>query len=336
MIAPVRKIDIHTHILPKELPNWKEKFGYGGFLKLDHNKPCCARMMKDDGTFFREIQENSWDLEARVLDCDKHHVQQQVLSTVPVLFSYWAKPEDGYDLSRFLNDHLAGVVRSRPDRFYGLGTLPMQSSKHAIKELERCKKELGLQGVQIGSHINGKNLNDPEVFEVLAACQEQDACVFVHPWDMLGGDRLKQYWMPWLVGMPTEVTVAICSLIFGGVFEKLPKLRVCFAHGGGSFPGTLGRIQHGFEVRPDLCAVDNKNGPDQYLKKFYVDSLVHDPSQLRLLIEKFGVSQIALGTDYPFPLGEVRPGQLIDSLELDQNSEERILSGTALEWLGIK
>lgn len=337
----MRKIDIHTHILPKELPAWKEKFGYGGFVKLEHHKPCCdsggrAKMLKDDGTFFREIEENCWSGDARVKDCDKHEVTQQVLSTVPVLFSYWAKPEDGYDVSRFLNDHLASVVRSRPDRFYGLGTLPMQSPKHAIKELERCRKELGFQGVQIGSHVNGKNLNDPEIVEVLEACEALNACVFIHPWDMLGGERLKQYWMPWLVGMPTEITVAICSMIFGGIFEKLPRLRIAFAHGGGSFPGTLGRIQHGFEARPDLCAIDNPKAPTEYLKRFYLDTLVHDAGQLQLLLKMFGPSQLALGSDYPFPLGEESPGTLIETLNLDKKSKERLLSGTALEWLGIQ
>lgn len=332
----VRKIDIHTHILPKDLPKWKDKFGYGGFVQLDHHKPCCARMMKDDGTFFREIEENCWSGQARVKDCDQHGVHQQVLSTVPVLFSYWAKPQDGHDISRFLNDHLAGVILEHPDRFFGLGTLPMQDSKLAIKELERCKKELKFQGVQIGSHVNGKNLNDPEIVEVLRACQDMDACVFVHPWDMLGGDRLKQYWMPWLVGMPTELTIAIASMIFGGIFEKLPKLRIAFAHGGGSFPGTLGRLQHGFEARPDLCAVDNPHGPEKYLKRFYIDTLVHDPKQLRYLLDLFGESQMALGTDYPFPLGEEIPGQLIESLDLKNTTKERLLSGTALEWLGIK
>lgn len=331
----IRKVDIHTHILPKELPRWKEKFGYGGFIQLDHHKPCCARMMKDDGTFFREIEENCWEGKARLHDCDRDGVDLQVLSTIPVLFSYWTKPQDGYDLSRFLNDHLAGVVREHPQRFVGLGTLPMQDSKLAVKELERCRKELGFKGVQIGSHVNGKNLNDPSVVEVLTAAQDLGACVFVHPWDMLGGERTAKYWMPWLVAMPTEVTIAICSMIFGGVFEKLPKLRIAFAHGGGSFPGTIGRIEHGFEARPDICAVDNPHPPKKYLNRIYVDSLVHDPEQLRLLLEVFGEKRIALGTDYPFPLGELNPGSLIEKMDLSASTKERLLCGTALEWLGM-
>src|SRR5207244_4658177 len=177
--------------------------------------------------------------------------------TVPVMFSYWAKPQDTCDLARLLNDHLAEVVRQFPRRFVGLGTLPLQAPDLAIRELERCRKDLGLQGIEIGSHVNDWNLDHPALFPVFEAAQQLGAAVFVHPWDMLAKERMSKYWLAWLVGMPAETALAICSLIFGGVLERLPRLRVCFAHGGGGFPGTFGRIEHGFQVRPDLCAVDN-------------------------------------------------------------------------------
>ena len=180
---------------------------------------------------------------------------------MPVMFHYWAKGEDGLDTSRYLNDHIAEVVTQHPKRFIGLGTLPMQSPELATRELERCVKELGMAGVQIGSHVNQWNLSDAALFPVFQAAERLGAAVFVHPWDMMGGDRMAKYWLPWLVGMPAETSLAICSLIFGGVFERLPKLRVAFAHGGGAFPGTLGRIEHGHKARPDLCAVDNPRNP---------------------------------------------------------------------------
>ncbi|MEM9024719.1 MAG: amidohydrolase family protein, partial [Bacteroidota bacterium] len=324
-------IDIHTHVLPENIPDFHRQFGYGGFIHLDHHKPCCARMMMGE-KFFREIEDNCWDPQTRISECDHHQVNVQVLSTVPVMFSYWARPSDTLTVSEFVNDHIAGIVEKFPHRFVGLGTLPMQEPKLAIKELERCMK-IGLRGVQIGSHVNSWNLSAPELFPVFQAAEELGAAIFVHPWDMMGKDRMEQYWLPWLVGMPAESSLAICSMIFGGVFERLPNLRVAFAHGGGSFPATIGRVEHGFNVRPDLCAIDNEINPKAYLGKFYLDSLVHDPRVLDYLVNLVGIDKVALGTDYPFPLGELEPGQLIHSMPYSKKQKEKLLSGSALKWL---
>ena len=329
------KIDIHTHILPKTWPNLREKYGYKGFVSLDHHKCGCARMMVDD-KFFREVHENCWDAEVRLHDCSKHRVDVQVLSTVPVMFNYWAKPEDTLDLSKYLNDHIAGIVHEYPKRFVGLGTLPMQAPDLAIKELERCVKDIGLAGVQIGSHINYWNLDHEELFPIFEAAQDLGAAIFVHPWDMMAKEKMPKYWLPWLVGMPAESSLAICSMIFGGVLARLPRLKVAFAHGGGSFPSTIGRIEHGFNVRPDLCAVDCQINPREFLKKIYLDSLVHDELALKYLVQLMGPDKIALGTDYPFPLGELEPGKLIESCNFSQDIQAKLMHGTALEWLGLQ
>ncbi|MCC7298959.1 MAG: amidohydrolase [Bacteroidia bacterium] len=329
-------IDIHTHIIPEHLPDWKKQFGYGEFVQLIHHKPCCANMMMD-GEFFREIESNNWDAQTRIHECNAHAqpVDVQVLSTVPVMFSYWAEPKDTLEVAKFLNDHIAEVCHLFPKKFVGLGTLPMQHSGLAIQELERCKA-IGLKGIQIGSHINHWNLNQPELFPIFEAMQDLDMALFVHPWWWMAKAKMPRYWLPWLVGMPAETSLAISSMIFGGIFERLPKLRVAFAHGGGAFPGTFGRIRHGWQVRPDLVAVDNPHDPAKYLGQFWLDSLVHDPKMLEFCMDMVGPHRICMGTDYPYPLGEDIPGELIRSLNIPDTTKQIMLADSALEWLGME
>lgn len=344
------KIDIHTHILPCDWPDLDAKYGYSGFVRLEHYKPCCARMMIGDRVF-REIADNVWEPKRRIEEMDRAGVSMQVLSTVPVMFSYWAKPADTLDLSRLLNDHIAEVVRSHPTRFAGFATLPLQDVDLAARELERCVRELGLRGTQIGTHVDAnqychgpdcRNLDDRSLDILWKTAEKLDASIFVHPWDMMGTERMPKYWLPWLVGMPAETCLAICSMMFGGVFERFPKLRVAFAHGGGAFPFTVGRIEHAFRVRPDLVAINNQTSPRCYLAngdkpaRFYVDSLVHDSGALKTLIKLFGAGRIALGSDYPFPLGEADAGGLIESMkELSTEEKKQLLSETAREFVGL-
>lgn len=328
------KIDIHTHILPRDIPKWKDKFGYGGFILLDHYKPCCAHMVRDDGKQFRDIEENCWDPAKRIEEMDATGVSVQVLSTVPVMFSYWAKPQDGAEVSRFLNDHIAAIVEEFPLRFFGLATVPLQDVELAIVELKRART-LGLIGVQIGTNVSQQNLGEAQFLSFFKACEELGMAVFVHPWEMMGEADMEKYWLPWLVGMPAEVSRAICSLIFSGTLEKCPRLRICFAHGGGSFPATIGRIEHGFNVRPDLFR-DNEFGPRRYLSRIYFDSLVHEPAKLDYLINLVGSDQVMLGSDYPFPLGEAEPGKLIESMHYDNPIKEMLLNGAAFNWLNLE
>lgn len=331
--AAMLKIDMHTHIIPENLPMWADKFGYEGFIHLEHHMPGRARMMKG-AQFFREIKSNCWDTEERIAEYAQFHTQVQVVCTIPVLFSYWAKPGDGWDIARFLNDHIAQLVREYPKQYIGLGTLPMQSTELSIRELERCR-EIGLVGVQIGSNINDKNLDDPAFFPIFEACQNLGLALFVHPWNMMGQQHMQKYWLPWLVGMPAETSRAVCSMIFGGVLERLPKLRVCFAHAGGSFLPTIGRIEHGFNCRPDLVAVDNPVNPREYLGRFWVDCITHDPLMLRYVLQTAGEDKVCLGSDYPFPLGDLEIGAFIEEMDLPESTVSRIFSTNTLDWLQL-
>lgn len=324
---------MHTHIIPKLMPNWTEKFGYGKFIHLEHQDNGTANMMQG-GQFFRNIEENCWDENIRISDYETFSTKVQVVCTIPVMFSYWAKPADCAALSIFLNDHIAELVQRYPRNYIGLGTIPMQDAEEAIKELERIKS-IGLVGVQIGSNINDENLSEEKFFPIFEACSRLNLAVMIHPWQMMGFDTMKKYWLPWLVGMPAETSRAACSMIFGGVLERLPKLRVCFSHAGGSFLPTIGRIEHGFNCRPDLVAIDNPINPREYLGKFWVDSITHDIDALKYILNMQGSKRVCLGSDYPFPLGDLEIGKFIEESDLSPQEIEDIFSNSTLEWLKL-
>ena len=327
----MQKIDMHTHLLPERLPRFAEKFGYGDFIHLEPQRAGVVRMMKG-GVFFREIGQNCWDPALRITEYARHRTPVQVVCTVPVMFSYWARQADGLELSRFLNDHLAGVVDDFSEHYLALGTIPMQDTDLAIKELERLKT-LGFPGIQIGSNVNQLNLHEPQFFPIFEACAALDLAVLGHPWEMMGEAEMPKYWLPWLVGMPAETSRAVCSLIFGGVLERLPQLRFCFAHAGGSFLPTIGRIQHGFDCRPNLVAIDNPVPPRDYLGRFWVDSATHDPALLRYILELIGEDKVCLGTDYPFPLGDLEIGRFIEKMQLPDTTLAKIFYKNTLAWL---
>jgi len=327
------KIDMHSHILPKTMPNWTQKFGYGKFIHLEPNTDGSANMMQG-GQFFRRIIENCWDEQLRIEEYKPFHTQVQVVCTIPVMFSYWAKTADALELSRFLNDHIANLVVRYPKNYIGLATVPMQDPEAAILELERAKS-IGHAGIQIGSNINDENLSEEKFFPIFEACARLGMAVMIHPWQMMGFDSMKKYWLPWLVGMPAETSRAACSLIFGGVLERLPDLRVCFSHAGGSFLPTLGRIEHGFNCRPDLVAIDNPHNPRTYLGKFWVDSITHDIDALEYILKMQGSNRVCLGSDYPFPLGDLEIGKFIEESNLSPQVKEDIFANATLEWLQL-
>ena len=284
---------------------------------------------------FRIIDANCWDPEIRLQEMARDQIDKQVICTIPVMFSYWAKSHDTADLAKILNNHIAEITYENK-KFIGLGTLPMQDSKLSIKELERCMTKLNFSGVQIGSSVNGKNLDDPFFNDFYAAAENLGASILVHPWEMVGKDRMKRYWTPWLVGMPAETSLAIVSCMLGGIFDNYPNLKMCFYHGGGALPYTLGRINHAYEVRPDLCATHSNASPKELIGRFWVDSIVHDENTLRFLLDTIGPNNVVLGSDYPFPLGELRPGNLLKKTSLVTEKEKQAIQyDSPLAFLGL-
>lgn len=328
------KIDTHSHIIPEKLPRFADKFGYGDFIYLDHHRSGFANMMKGD-VFFREIEANCWDPQIRIEEYAELGTQVQVVCTIPVMFSYWAKAKDTLELSMFLNDHIAQIQDDYPKHYISLGTVPMQDPHLAVKELQRIKEDLDLPGIQIGSNINNQNLSDKDFYPIWDACEQLGLAIMIHPWDMMGKEYMEKYWLPWLVGMPAETSRAACSMVFGGVFEKFPNLRVSFSHASGAFLATIGRIEHGFNCRPDLVAIDNNKNPKEYLGKFWIDSITHDTQMLRYAMNRVGSNRVCVGSDYPFPLGDLTIGGLIDEMDMPLSDKENLYYKSALEWLDL-
>ncbi len=268
-----------------------------------------------------DIRPKMSSVEERLADMDRMGVDIQAITIPPYQYYYWAEPEVGREVAAELNDHLAEVVAGHPDRFVAMGTVPMQNTEMAVAELERCVNKLGMRGVEIAANIDGGELSDPRLEKFFAKVEELDVLIFIHPDGFTHADRLTEHYFINTIGHPIESTLAISQLIFGGVLERHPGLKICVAHGGGYLPAYSGRMDHAYHARADVSD-GLPAAPSTYLRKFYFDTMVFEPDQVAYLIDKYGADHVLMGTDYPYDMGESDPlglvGRVADLSETDR------------------
>lgn len=296
-------IDVHAHILDEDM-----------LARLSKEAPGVRFELSDvdaDGTTLRigEIVQRpyprgGWDLDRRLADMAAAGVDMQVISVLPQTFLYDLEPARTAAIAAAQNETISALVKRMPDKFLGLGTLPMQAPELAAAELDRAMRKLGLRGVMICSHVEGRNLDDPGLEPVWAKAEELGAFILVHPQKVAAAERLGAYYLRNLIGNPLETTIAAASLIFGGVMERHPGLKICLAHGGGFFPYQAGRWVHGWAVRPEPKA-SLPVPPEVSIRRFYFDTILHSGPALEFLIGQAGASHVVLGSDYPFDMGQL-------------------------------
>ena len=327
-------IDIHSHFFPHAWPDLAERYGTPDWPRIKHIEPGKADIMLGD-RFFRHVYSACWDAEVRLQEIDRDGIEIQVISATPVLFAYDRPADHALDCARLFNDAALELCSRGKNRLKSLCQVPLQDIDASCEELSRCMRA-GHLGVQIGNHVGEKNLDDPGIVTFLHHCADEGAAVLVHPWDMMGQPRMPKYMMPWTVGMPAETQLGIVAMILSGAFDKLPKnLRICFAHGGGSFAFLLGRLENAWQHHPVAQGVCERS-PKHYVNRFFVDSAVFDPLALWFLVDTMGEERVMLGSDYPFPLGEHPIGGLIRTSNFTAEIKTRLLGGNASSFLGLE
>jgi aminocarboxymuconate-semialdehyde decarboxylase len=324
-------VDCHTHTLPRRWLDLAERYGDERWPTRRGIDACSADLYVG-GKHFRTVPHTCWNPAARVEWMDAAGVGRQWLSTTPVMFSYWAEPDRCAEMARHVNDGIAEMAGYAPDRFVGLATLPMGDPDLAVRELDRAIRELGLGGVEIGTNIAGRELDDPLLLPVFEAIAELNVPVLVHPWDVRGADRLARYNAMYTVGMPTETAHAALALLQGGVLSRLPALRILLAHGGGALAWLLPRIDRGWHTWPDRRG-GAPEPPGAIARRLWADSLAGDEANIGLVGRRLGWDRIVVGTDYPFPFGDQRPGDVVVESALEDDVKSAILHANAAALL---
>jgi aminocarboxymuconate-semialdehyde decarboxylase len=285
-----------------------------------------------NGALFGRIGRTLTGVEQRLVDMDRLGVDVQALSPNPGQLYYHLDAEVALAGSRIINDTIAQAVADHPDRFVGMGTVPLQNAELAVAEMKRCVAELDLRGIEINANVNGRDLHDPALRPFWAAAEELGILVFIHPLGVTHAERMSEYYFNNLIGNPLESTLAIGHLIFGGVLDRHPGLRICVAHGGGYIPGYWGRMDHGWRARAD-CSEHCAHAPSSYLRKLWLDTLVFDQDQLDSLVRTHGAGKLCLGSDYPFDMAEPDPVGFHERLA--EEDKAKILGLNAAELLGL-
>jgi aminocarboxymuconate-semialdehyde decarboxylase len=330
------RVDIHCHYLNKDAAS---KVAHLNPAQHEPSVRFANALTREVNV--KQVQDRAAKLstiEVRLADMDRMGIDIQAVSPAPQQTYYWTDPGLGVELSRMVNDRLAEIVAKWPDRFVGLGTVPLQNVDLAVAELERCVKQLGLRGVEINPSVNGMDLTDPrlnlEKFFVKA--RELDIVIFMHPVGFTHGERLMDHYFNNVIGNPLETTVATSHLIFDGVMERNPGLKIVLPHAGGFLAHYWARMDHAWRARPD-CRTVIRKAPSRYLEKFYFDTITFDSEMLRNLVDRYGPEQVLLGTDYPYDMGEENPVGLINSVpRLTGAEKEKIMGGNAARLLKIR
>lgn len=326
-------VDTHTHWVPARFPAYLGSRGGAGWPSMAPADSDCDRHVMIDGRIYRTVPDASWDARRRLQDMDRLDISQQVLSPMPELLSYWLDADDALALTRFMNEELAGLCQSDPQRFIGLGVVPLQDVERSIRELERCMK-LGLAGVEIGSNINGQSIGHPALEPFFAAAASLGASIFVHALRPAGMERvIGPPFYEQVIGFPGEIGLAAAAVITSGLIERHPSLRIAFSHGGGALAQILPRLQYGWEHIPPVRKLMDTS-PRELARRLYVDDLVYDTAALQHLLQVYGASQVMAGSDYPFPIQDRQPAQRIADLALDPATERLLRQDNAWRWLG--
>jgi aminocarboxymuconate-semialdehyde decarboxylase len=326
-------IDIHTHVVPEQFPRYAGKNADLPWPVMAEARACHKHVMIS-GKLYRTVSDGCWSVPRRIGEMSAMRVARQALSPMPELLSYWLPLEDAAALIRYLNETIAAMVAQAPERFIGLGCVPLQDTGRAIEELEYLLGPLGMRGVEIAGHVNGASIGEARFAPFFEAAEQLGAAIFVHALRPAGQERVVGPYSEQAVCFPGEIALAAASLITGGIAARHPRLRIAFSHGGGALPILMHRLTHAWKVLPKAREA-LPEPPAAYARRFYYDALVFDPAATRFLVESYGASQVLLGSDYPFEMGDADPLGSLERADLTAEQLAAIATHNPLRFLGL-